>query len=113
MESLYGFRPDVGGLAGLIVTALLPILVKYVTNSNTSGATKAFILLGFASVKTVIESVLQANETGVDLAIIPIVFTTIVNFAIAVSIHFGLYKPTGVTGASPAPVPATEAPTQG
>lgn len=96
----YGFTPDLGGLLSVIITVLLPIFVGLVTRSSTSSALKGVLLLGVAAVKVVVEAWLQAENTGVDFEFVPVVVSVLINFVIAVAVHYGLWKPTGVTAAA-------------
>lgn len=109
---IYGFRPDLGGLLGLAVTVLLPLLVGLVTTRATGAGVKATLLLGLAAVKSVLEAWLQAVNTGVQFEPVPVVYATAVSFGIAVAAHFGLFKPAGLSAVaqdvgarSPRPAP--------
>ncbi|MFB6392648.1 hypothetical protein [Polymorphospora lycopeni] len=97
---VYGFTADLGGLLSLAITIVLPILVGLVTRQSTSGAVKAVLLLALAAVKTVLEAWLQATNTGVAFEAVPVIYTTAINFGIAVAIHLGLFRPTGVADAA-------------
>ncbi|MBF9135338.1 hypothetical protein I0C86_41545 [Plantactinospora sp. S1510] len=97
---VYGFRADAGGLLSLAITILLPILVGLITRRSTSAGTKAVLLLTLAAVKVILEAWLQAANTAATFEWIPVVYTTAVNLAIAVAVHFGLYRPTGATDAA-------------
>ena len=97
---VYGFEPNLGGLLSLAITIALPILVGLVTRRSTSAGVKAVLLLALAAVKTVLEAWLQAANTSVDFVWIPVAYTTAINFLIAVALHFGLFKPTGMAGAA-------------
>ncbi len=98
---VYGFDPQsVSGLLSLAITVLLPIAVGLLTKRSTSAGAKAVLLLAFAAVKSWLEAWLQAANTGVDFAFVPVAITVVVNFAIAAAVHRGLYKPTGVAGAA-------------
>lgn len=97
---VYGFTADLGGLLGLALTVLLPIVVGLVTRTSTSAGLKATLLLGLAAVKTVLEAWLQAVNEAVAFDAVPLIYTTLINFGIAVAIHYGLWRPTGVTAAA-------------
>jgi hypothetical protein len=97
---VYGFAPDLGGLLGLLITVGLPILVGLVTTRSTSPAAKAVLLLLLTALKSVLEAWLQAENTAVALDPVPVIYTTAINFVIAVAVHFGLYRPTGATAAA-------------
>lgn len=97
---VYGFAPNLGGLLSLAITIVLPILVGLVTRQSTSAGVKAVLLLALAAIKTILEAWLQAANTAADFEWVPIVYTTVINFGIAVAVHFGFYKATGVAQAA-------------
>jgi hypothetical protein len=98
---VYGFDPhSLTGLLSLAITVLLPILVGLVTKRSTSPGVQAVLLLAFASVKAFLEAWLQATNTSVDFAFVPVAISVVVNFAIAVVSHLGLWKPTGAAAAA-------------
>jgi hypothetical protein len=97
---VYGFSPDLGGLLGLLITIVLPILVGLVTTRSTPAAVKAVLLLLLTAVKSVLEAWLQAENTAAEFDAIPVIYTTAINFGIAVAVHFGLFRPTGATAAA-------------
>ena len=97
---VYGFAPNLGGLLGLLITVALPILVGLVTTRSTPAGVKAVLLLLLTAVKSVLEAWLQAENTAAVFDPIPVIYTTGINFAIATAVHFGLYRPTGVTAAA-------------
>lgn len=98
---VYGFDPNsLSGLISLIVTVLLPLIVGLLTTRTTSAGVKAVLLLAFAAIKSFLEGWLQARNTAVEFEFVAAAITTAVNFAIAAVVHFGLYKPTGVSAAA-------------
>lgn len=97
---VYGFAPNLGGLLSLAITIVLPILVGLVTRQSTSAGAKATLLLLLAAINSILSAWLQAENTSAVFEWIPVVYSTAVNFVIAVAVHFGLYKPTGVARAA-------------
>lgn len=97
---VYGFTPNLGGLLSLAITIVLPILVGLATRRSTSAGAKAVLLLALAAVKTVLEAWLQAENTAATFEWVAVAYTTAINFGIAVALHFGLFKPTGVADAA-------------
>jgi len=95
----YLFEPSLAGLLSLVVTVILPLLVGLVTTRVTGAGVKAVILLVLATVKTVVEAWIAAGA-GVDWDFVPVLYNAVVNFGIAVAIHFGLWKPTGASTAA-------------
>lgn len=93
----YGFDPtSVSGLLSLAITVLLPVLVGLVTRQRTSPGVQGFLLLVFAAVKSFLEAWLEAENEGTPFLWTALAATIAVNFVIAVAVHFGLWKPTGV-----------------
>ena len=98
---VYGFDPhSLSGLLSLAISVLLPLLVGLITKRSTSPAAQAVLLLAFSAAKSFLEGWLQATNSAVDFAFVPAAISTVVNFAIAVIMHFGLWKPTGAAGAA-------------
>lgn len=97
---VYGFEPNLGGLVGLVFTVLLPVLVGLVTTKRVSPVLKGVLLLFLTAVKVVVEGWLEARNTGVSFEMIPLVYSTAMNFVVAVLVYLGLYKPETVTGKS-------------
>src|SRR5689334_3356929 len=98
---VYGFDPSsISGLLSLVITVLLPLVVGLLTTRTTSAGLKAVLLLLAAGVKAFLEAWLQAANTAVDFAFVPVAISIAVNFAIAVVVHFGLWKPVGASDAA-------------
>lgn len=98
---VYGFNPQsLSGILSLIITVVLPLLVGLVTKRSTRPGVQALVLLTFAAVKSFLEGWLQAVNAGVEFAAVPTAISTVVNFVIAVVVHLGLWRPTGVAGAA-------------
>ena len=98
---VYGFDPNsLSGLISLAITVLLPLVVGLVTTRTTSPGLKAVLLLAAAAIKSLLEAWLQAANSAVDFAFVPVAISIAVNFAIAVVVHFGLWKPVGAAAAA-------------
>ena len=80
---------------GLAISVLLPVLVGLVTTRVTHAGTKAVLLLALTAANGFLVE-LQAGGEGYDLG--SAVVLTLVSFGTAVLSHFGLWKPTGVSG---------------
>lgn len=85
----YLFEPNLKGVLSLFLAIVLPVLVALVTKKVTRGDLKGVILLGFAAVKSVVEAVLVG---GSDFNLTTTIYTTLINFGIAVLFYFGLLK---------------------
>lgn len=93
----YVFQPDLGGLLSLILTILLPIIVALVTKRSQPAAVKSLLLLLLAALSTFIQAWVGALSAGTPFVWTVVAYNVIVNFVIAVAVHFGLWKPTGTT----------------
>lgn len=80
----------------LAATVFLPILVGLVTKASTSSATKALLLATLSAVTAIVTALIQV-EGSLDLY--PVVLSAVEIFVIAVAVHYGLWKSTGVTEA--------------
>lgn len=93
---VYGFSPDLGGLLGFVITFVLPLIAALLMKRSWSTGVKGTILLMLAAVKVIVEAGLMAVNKGVAFDFIPIVYTTALNFVIAVAVHFGLWRGTRI-----------------
>ena len=80
---------------GLLVSLVLPVLVGLVTTRVTHPGTKGVLLLALTAANGFLVELSQAGD-GYDFG--SAVVLTLVSFATAVLMHFGLYKPTGISG---------------
>jgi hypothetical protein len=94
---------------GLAVSVVLPVLVGLVTTRITRPGVKAVLLLALSGLNGFL---VEAAAPGPDYDVQNAVILTLVAFGTGVLSHFGLWKPTGVSGkaqdslvtASPSPV---------
>lgn len=87
---------NTASLVALLITFVLPLVVGLVTKSSTAASTKAILLLALTALTNVLTQFAGAAEDagfpwGTTLV------TAAVGFAMAVAVHFGLWKPTGAT----------------
>ncbi|MHA7145428.1 hypothetical protein ACX80U_11995 [Arthrobacter sp. TmT3-37] len=91
------FDVPIWQVLGLLSGTILPLLVGLVTTRVTHSGAKATLLAGLSvliNLATELGSALQEGETyNLGLALVLALGT----FLIAVGIHYGLWKPTGVT----------------
>jgi hypothetical protein len=94
------FTLDGAAVIQLLVATILPIMVGLVTTRVTSAGRKAWLLAALSLVTSVLVewgSALNAKETfDIGIALIAAIPT----FAVSVATHYGLWKPTGVSGAA-------------
>lgn len=99
--------PAAGGLGSnisasqwltLIINTLLPIVVALVTSRVAGGAVKALVLLVLSALSSYLVAILASVEAGTPIDWSQTTFTALVGLIVAVSTHFGVWKPTGLTG---------------
>ena len=84
---------DQVAILGVLIGAVLPLLVGLVTNANTSPRVKSLLLVGL----TALTAVLTEAQTKGTFVWQQALLTFIAAFATAMTLHLGLYKPTGAT----------------
>jgi hypothetical protein len=80
---------------GLAISVVLPVLVGLVTTRVTSAGAKSVLLLLLTAANGFLVELSQAGD-GYSVGTAVILWG--VSFAIGVLSHFGLYKPTGISG---------------
>lgn len=82
----------------LVLPVLMPIIVGLVTTRVTSSGVKAVLLAGLTLVSQLLAEWLGAVDAGEVFNLGQALVFTAPAFAISVATHYGLWKPTGVTG---------------
>lgn len=90
------FSLDTALTVQLVLTIVLPILVGLVTTRVTSSGKKAMLLAGLTLVTSVVAGFADAVSKGVVFDLGNALLLAIPAFAISVSAHYGLWKPTGI-----------------
>jgi len=96
------FSADIPLLLSLLVATILPILVGLVTKTETSAARKAIFLASIALVAGLASQLLAALQAGIPFDLFAALVQGVGTFAVAVALHYGLWKPTGVAAAAQA-----------
>lgn len=91
------FEPTWVQLIQLIVSVLLPALVGIVTQSRTGSDVKAVLLVGLSIVAGILGELLNAWNAGVAFDLGSSLFAAVGTFVVAIGVHFGFWKPTGIT----------------
>ena len=81
---------------GLAISVVLPVLVGLVTTRVVHAGTKAVLLLALTALTGFLVELAGPHPDGYDIG--TAVVLTLVSFGTAVLSHFGLWKPTGVSG---------------
>lgn len=82
----------------LAINVVLPIVVALVTSRVAGGAVKALVLLVLSALASYLVAILASVDAGSPVDWSQTTFTALVGLVVAVSTHFGVWKPTGVTG---------------
>lgn len=95
MEIIFEF--SIAEVVQFVVAVLLPVLVGLVTTRVTSANRKSILLFALSGISAFLNEVLVAANSGAafDLGAALLLFLT--TFIIAVAMHYGLWKPTGVS----------------
>lgn len=94
------FTLDGAQILQLVITVLLPVLVGLVTTRVTSPRVKAFLLAALSVVSSLLTEIMTAVETGTGYDLGRGLITALGTFIAAVGLHYGLYKPVGVSQAA-------------
>ncbi|MEU1134922.1 hypothetical protein ABZ383_34555 [Streptomyces sp. NPDC005900] len=81
---------------GLAISVVLPVLVGLVTTRVTSAGTKAVLLLALTALNGFLVEFAGPHDDGYSVTSAVILWA--VSFGTGVLTHFGLWKPTGVSG---------------
>ena len=95
MDITFTFPPAM--ILGLIVSTVLPLLVGLVTKTVTSPGKKAVLLALLAAVLAVLTEALAAVQAGTTFDVGRSVIVALAGFLVAVGMHFGMWKPTGLS----------------
>jgi hypothetical protein len=81
---------------GLVVSVILPVLVGLVTTRVTSPGAKAVLLLALSTANGFLVEYAGPHDAGYSVGTAAVL--ALVSFGTGVLAHFGLWKPTGVSG---------------
>lgn len=87
--------PALPDFIGLVVTVLLPLIVGIVTRSTFQH--KGLVLLALAAITGLAVELLETITAGSDYDIGRGIFNAGLSFGIAVLVHYGFFKPEGIT----------------
>ena len=82
----------------LVVSVVLPVLVALATSRLASPGLKAVVLALLAAAVGFLSELLDALHAGTPYDVGAALLTWLGAFVVAVAAHFGLLKPTGITG---------------
>ena len=84
-------------ILGMVVSTILPILVGLVTTRVTNSGLKAVLLAALSAITGLGTELLAAVNSGTTYDLGNGLIFALTSFAIAVSLHYGLWKPTTVS----------------
>lgn len=82
---------------GLLIGVILPILVGLVTKSTTDASVKAVLLLFLTAVNGFLTEYVNAATSSANYDWQTALYTWGGSFVLAVAMHFGVYKSSGIT----------------
>lgn len=94
------FAPTWVQLVTLVVTVVLPVLVGLVTTRETNSARKTVYLAVLAAVTGFGSELLAALSNGTTYDVAAGLFTAVTSLVVAIALHYGVWKPTGVSRAA-------------
>lgn len=94
---MYTFTLDPVLIIQFVVAVLLPVLVGLVTQRSTRPGVKATLLALFSFVASILTGLVDAIVAEVPFDFGTAFVLGLPTFVIAVSTHYGLWKPTGVS----------------
>lgn len=96
---MFEFHLSLISVLTLIVATILPILVGLVTTRETSPGRRAVYLAALSVLIGFGQEIIAAIQAGSVYDLGGGLLTAIGTFLVAVALHFGLWKPTGVSAA--------------
>ena len=94
------FQVDTATVVQFLIAVVLPLLVGLVTTRATSAALKSILLAALTLVTALLTEWGRALADGTTYNVGAALFVALPAFAISVGMHFGIYKPTGLSGAA-------------
>lgn len=80
-----------------LVSAVLPLIVGYVTTTLTSSKYQALLLALLAAITGFVSEWISDIQTGLGFSLWTAIFTWLTSFVVAVATHYGFWNPTGVS----------------
>lgn len=91
------FNLDIAQVIGLLVGVILPVLVGLVTTRVVHAGTKAALLALLSIATNVLTEFVASFNAGTPYDLGAALITSLGTFVVAVSLHYGLWKPSGVS----------------
>lgn len=87
-------------LLNLLASTVFPLLVGLVTTRTTDPGRKATFLALLSVLTPLAAEMAHALATGVPYDLVTALFVALANFLIAVGLHYGFWKPKGISQAA-------------
>lgn len=84
-------------LLTLVASTVFPLLVGLVTTRDTNPGRKAVLLAALSVLAPLVSELAHALATGAVYDLGQALFVALTAFLVAVGLHYGLWKPTGVS----------------
>ncbi|ALX66836.1 hypothetical protein [Microbacterium sp. XT11] len=97
---MISFTLDVALIIQLLVSTVLPLLVGLVTKTVTSPGAKAILLAALALITSLLTELGEAIAAGTTYDLGTGLLLALPTFLIAVGMHYGIWKPTGLSVAA-------------
>lgn len=91
------FDVSLAHVLGMLLSVVFPLIVGLVTKTVTNSGHKALLLAAIAAVSGVVSEALTAVQADQVFNLGMALFVALTSFIAAVGMHFGLYKPLGVS----------------
>lgn len=91
------FDLNVWQVVQLVVAVILPVVVGLVTTKVTNSNVKAVLLLVVSALTAFLTELLASVNAGVPFDAATALLATLTTFIIGVALHYGLWRPTGVS----------------
>lgn len=89
-------------IIGLLVSTILPLVVGLVTKYTTAPGVRAVLLAALAALTGLLSELGAALTAGTTYNVGTGLLVALTAFLVATGMHFGLYKPTGISDAAKA-----------
>lgn len=94
---MFTFSLDPLTTVQLVLTVFMPIIVGLITTKATSGSVKAWLLAGATLTTSLLLGLYDSLSASASFDLGAALLAAIPAFAISVAMHYGLWKPTGVS----------------
>lgn len=94
---MFTFSLDPATVVQILLATVMPVLVGLVTKRATSAAAKSWLLATLTLVTSLLVGLGRALDLGVPYDLGVALLAAIPAFIVSVSLHYGLWKPTGVS----------------